>query len=162
MRLPTSVFALAALVFASCDTAPTAPPPILAAAGAFEFTVTGAIVTSPTGDALYEDGPSGLRVDMQSDVPLHNIRLQPGVLSSGTFAYPVGKHGMSGPPGFAEIELRYEASIDPEDLYVSTSGTLRVVESAVDHVIGSVDVRAVSSTGAAIRIRGSFHALVVP
>ena len=143
---------------ASCDTASTAPPPILATAGTFELKVSGAVSASLTGPAVFEDGPFGLRVAMNATTPGHQIEIGPGNLSSGEFAWPVGSHSTNGVPGLLEIELRYSTG---GTSYFSTSGTLTIVESTPTHVIAAVDVRAVS-TMSPVRIRGSLHALVDP
>ena len=156
MRLHALLPALILVGVASCDTATTAPPPILATEGMFEFTVTGAITASLTGAAFYQDAPSGLRVAMYAIAPTHSIEIGPGLLSSGSFSWPVGSHSTNGPPGLGAVELRYTAG---GDTYFSTSGTLTITESSPTHVIAAVDIRAASTTGA-IRVRGSLYATV--
>lgn len=165
--LATLVAALLATLLVACDR-PTAPPPPLVLTETpnhFALTFSGAHAGDQSGSALHAPGAlgAGRQITLTSDPgPEVSIVFEPGLLTAGTFDFPVGSQSFSGLPGLHPLDATI-TFIPTDEYYFATAGTIEIVESSPTAIRGRFDLTATPSGGGAkIRARGTFWSVPAP
>ncbi len=155
------------LLLGSCDalTQPEPPIPLTEAANDFFVTLSGARTGNFSGGALHRpaDVGSGRVVTLLSS-PNDSIRIvfQPGVLSSSSYAFPLGKQKVDEFVGLHPLDVTIWLLYNGQS-YVATSGSVEVVESSSTKIRARFDVTGSSlASGRSVRARGTFWSVPDP
>jgi hypothetical protein len=142
-------------VVASCEKSPTESLPAIGP-GEFAFEMDGAVNRVVTGDARVLD-LGGLDVRL---VALNGRHGYPNVvLASGSPGTPFGVGEYNLDPAVTEIAAWLELTQDEADIYDADSGTVRILDSGPDRMIGEFEFTGRGRASGNIRVRGEFHAV---
>jgi hypothetical protein len=168
MRIaPALHSALALLLLSGCEpaTQPGPPIPLTESPNDFFAVLSGARTGIYSGSAVHgpADAGTGRKVRLLS-APGDSVTivLQPGVLGSGSHAFPLGKQGIDRFVGVHPLDATITFLVDGHAFY-AISGSVEVVQSSATVIRGRFDFTCVSlDAPGSVRVQGTFWSVPDP